>query len=196
MSRFSTLAVVLSASIVFLAGCATEVQKPGFPQISFAHLQPISLNVARVEVENRYISPATRPNVEHEFPVSPAAAASNWGRDRLRAVGQTETAREIVRRASVVEVPLKRSSGVKGAFTRDQSERYDAIIDMVVELRDAQGNVRVTAESTAKRSRSVSENISLNEREKVWFSITEMMMADLNTALENQIRIHMKDWLR
>jgi hypothetical protein len=196
MSRFSTLAVVLSASIVFLAGCATEVQKPGFPQISFAHLQPISLNVARVEVENRYISPATRPNVEHEFPVSPAAAASNWGRDRLRAVGQTGTARVIVRRASVVEVPLKRSSGVKGAFTRDQSERYDAIIDMVVELRDAQGNVRVTAESTAKRSRSVSENISLNEREKVWFSITEMMMADLNTALENQIRIHMKDWLR
>ena len=85
---------------------------------------------------------------------------------------------------------------MKGAFTRDQSERYDAIIDMVVELRDAQGNVRVTAESTAKRSRSVSENISLNEREKVWFSITEMMMADLNTALENQIRIHMKDWLR
>ena len=83
-----------------------------------------------------------------------------------------------------------------GAFTRDQSERYDAIIDMMVELRDADGNVRVTAESTAKRSRSVSENVSLIEREKIWFEMTETMMSDLNTALENQVRIHMKEWIR
>ncbi len=189
-------APVFAGILLLVAGCTTEVARPGFPQISFAHLQPISLNVARIEVENRYVSPATRPNVEHEFPVSPAASASNWGRDRLRAVGQTGVARVIVRRASVIEVPLKRSTGVSGAFTRDQAERYDAIIDMKVELRDAEGNVRVTAESTAKRSQSVSENISLNDREKVWFALTEAMMADLNTSLENQIRIHMKEWIR
>ena len=195
MSRSPALASIL-AVVFLLTGCATEVQKPGFSQISFAHLQPISLNVARIEVENRYVSPATRPNVEHEFPVSPAAVASNWGRDRLRAVGQSGVARVVVRRASVVEDPLKRTTGVTGAFTRDQSERYDAIIDMMVELRDAAGNVRVTAESTAKRSRSVSENVSLIEREKIWFEMTETMMSDLNTALENQVRIHMKEWIR
>lgn len=195
MNRSPVFATFVAA-VFLLAGCATDVERPGFPKISFAHLQPISLNVARIEVENRYVSPATRPNVEHEFPVSPAAAASNWGRDRLRAVGSSGVARVIVRRASVVEVPLKRTTGVKGAFTRDQSERYDAVIDMMVELRDANGKVRVTAESTAKRSRSVSENISLNDREKVWFEMTEAMMADLNTALENQVRIHMKEWIR
>jgi len=195
MSRSPALASIL-AVVFLLTGCATEVQKPGFSKISFAHLQPISLNVARIEVENRYVSPATRPNVEHEFPVSPAAVASNWGRDRLRAVGQSGVARVVVRRASVVEVPLRRTTGVTGAFTRDQSERYDAIIDMMVELRDADGNVRVTAESTAKRSRSVSENVSLIEREKIWFEMTETMMSDLNTALENQVRIHMKEWIR
>ena len=195
MSRSPALASIL-AVVFLLTGCATEVQKPGFSQISLAHLQPISLNVARIEVENRYVSPATRPNVEHEFPVSPAAVASNWGRDRLRAVGQSGVARVVVRRASVVEIPLRRTTGVTGAFTRDQSERYDAIIDMMVELRDADGNVRVTAESTAKRSRSVSENVSLIEREKIWFEMTETMMSDLNTALENQVRIHMKEWIR
>ena len=195
MSRAPIFASLI-AVVFLLVGCATEAQKPGFSQISFAHLQPISLNVARIEMENRYFSPATRPNVEHEFPVSPAALASNWGRDRLRAVGASGVARVIVRRASVVEVPLKRTTGVTGAFTRDQSERYEAVIDMMVELRDATGNVRVTVESTAKRSRSVSENISLNDREKIWFEMTESMMADLNTALENQVRIHMKEWIR
>lgn len=196
MGLVSFRAACLALVAVFVAGCATDLEKPGFPQISFAHLQPITLNVARVEVENRYVSPAARPNVEHEFPVSPAAAALNWGRDRLRAAGTAGVARVIIRRASVVEVPLKRSQGVEGLFTRDQSERYDAVIDMMAEIRDEAGNVRVTVESTAKRSRSVSENISLIEREKVWFEMTESMMTDLNTALENQIRIHMKDWIR
>ena len=186
------VALVLQAVV----GCANDAQKTGFPQISFAHLQPISLNVARVEVENRYVPPATRPNVEHEFPVSPAASALNWGRDRLRAVGSSGVARVIVRRASVVEVPLQKSTGMKGLFTRDQSERYDAVIGMMVEVRDQTGKVRVTAESIAKRSESVSENISLSEREKVWFRMTEAMMVDLNTSLENQVRIHMKDWIR
>ena len=195
MSRKSILTSLLAA-VFILSGCAAQVEKPGFSQISFAHLPPINLNVARVEVENRYVSPATRPNVEHEFPVSPAAAASNWGRDRLKAVGQSGVARVIVRRASVVEVPLKRTTGVKGAFTKDQSERYDAVIDMMVEIRDANGDLRVTAESTAKRSRSVSENISLNGREKVWFEMTEAMMGDLNASLEVQIRKHMNRWLR
>ena len=196
MGLASFRAACLAFVAVFVVGCATDVEKPGFPQISFAHLQPITLNVARVEVENRYVSPAARPNVEHEFPVSPAAAALNWGRDRLRAAGAAGVARVLVRRASVVEVPLKRSQGVKGLFTRDQSERYDAVIDMMAEIRDEAGNVRVTVESTATRSRSVSENISLIEREKVWFEMTESMMTDLNKALENQIRIHMKDWIR
>ena len=196
MSRSPVFASLFA--VAFSAGrmCNRGAESQDFRKISFAHLQPISLNVARIEVENRYVSPATRPNVEHEFPVSPAAVASNWGRDRLRAVGASGVARVIVRRASVVEVPLKRTTGVTGAFTRDQSERYEAVIDMMVELRDATGNVRVTAESTAKRSRSVSENISLNDREKIWFEMTESMMADLNTALENQVRIHMKQWIR
>ena len=194
LKKLSATCVVL----VFLSivGCANDAQKPGFPKISFAHLQPISLNVARVEVENRYVPPATRPNVEHEFPVSPAASALNWGRDRLRAGGSSGVARVIVRRASVVEVALQKSTGVKGLFTRDQSERYDAVIDMMVEVRDQVGKVRVTAESIAKRSESVSENISLSERQKVWFRMTEAMMVDLNTSLEKQVRIHMKDWIR
>ena len=76
-------------------------------------------------------------------------------------------ARVVARRASVVEVPLKRSEGLKGLFTRDQSERYDAVIDMMMEIWDEFWEGSGDGESKAKRSRSVSENISLIEREKV-----------------------------
>ena len=150
----------------------------------------------RIEVENRYVSPAARPNVEHQFPSSPAVVATNWGRDRLRAVGSSGVARVIVRQASVVEVPLKKSEGLKGIFTRDQSERYDAMIDMLAEIRDENGDVRVKVESRVSRSQTVPENTSLIKRETVWFEMTEAMMKDLNKTLEKQIRIHMKSWVR
>ena len=190
--KFSCLILVAIVS----AGCAADVQKNGFPQISFAHLKPISLDVARIEVENKYVSPAAKPNVEHKFPSSPAAVALNWGRDRLRAVGVSGVARVVVRRASVIEVPLMRSKGLQGLFTKDQSERYDALIDVMAEIRDETGKVRVTVESRVSRSRTVPENMSLIKRETVWFEMAEAMMADLNTTLENQIRIHMKSWIR
>lgn len=181
---------------LFVPGCAAELQKSNFPVISFAHLEPISLDVARVEVENNYVSPETRPFIEHEFPASLAALAMNWASDRLNAVGSSDVLRVMVRRASVVEVPLPRSGGLEGMFRRDQSERYDAVIELMVEIRDEVGNSRVTVETKVSRSQTVAENISLIERDKIWFDMTEVMMSDLNAELEKQIRIYMKKWIR
>tara|TARA_B100001123_G_scaffold403812_1_gene492629 strand:+ start:125 stop:724 length:600 start_codon:yes stop_codon:yes gene_type:complete len=190
------LAVLFLLSLSISGGCSTSVQQSAFPNISFAHLPPIGLNVARIEVENRYVTPATKPHIEHKLPISLAATASNWGRDRLRAQGKWGVVRVIIRRASFVEVPLKRSPGLKGVFTRDQSQRYDAVIDILIELRDVSGKVRVTAESVASRSRSVSEEISLTETEKIWFQMIEELMFDLNNSLVRQINRHMREWLK
>ena len=66
----------------------------------------------------------------------------------------------------------------------------------MVEIRDHTGKVRVTVEARISRSQTVPENTSLIERETVWFEMTEAMMKDLNSTLEEQIRLHMKNWLR
>ena len=120
----------LALAAMVLAGCTTEVQKPGFPRISFAHLQPIGLNVARVEVVNQYVSPATRPNVEHEFPVSPAATAMNWGRDRLRAQGASGVARVVVRRAPRVACGLGRREErkLRARLLLDRRRAHHAVV--------------------------------------------------------------------
>ena len=39
----------------------------------------------------------------------------------------------------------------------------------------------------ALRFRSVSENITLNERDKIWFAMSETLIGDLNKELENSI---------
>ncbi len=122
-----------------LAACETAVPTKQFPDLRYTHLPAISLAVSRVEVVEQYQSSTVKPHVEAEFPVLPARAASQWVKDRLSAVGGTDIVRATVTKASVVEVPLKRSSGVRGAFTKDQSERYDATLAVKIEILGSRG---------------------------------------------------------
>ncbi len=180
----------------YLAGCAVSADRPVYPQISFAHLPKIVLDVARVEFADKYASPATEPNVEHRFPVSLAATALNWGRDRLQPAGAGGVARFTLERASIVEVPLEKSRGVRGAFTNDQSERYNGVMTISIEIQNTAGERQGIVRATTQRSQTVSENISLNEREKIWFDMTEQMMATMNEALETQVRTRLNNWLK
>ncbi len=184
----------IGAILVF--ACETTAPPAGFPQLSFAHLPPITLDVARIEIVNEFRSPGTKPNVEHLFPVKPSYAADRWGRDRLKPGGRSGVARMTIRRASVVEVALPRTTGIKGMLTTDQSERYDGVIEIAIAVLDAGGRQRGAVVSRAQRSRSVPESISLYEREKIWFEMVEAMMNDLNGALETQIRTHLGNMLR
>ena len=179
-----------------LPACETAVTPQQFSDLRYTHLPTISLAVAGIEVVNQYQSSTKKPHVEGEFPVLPVMVAGNWLRDRLSAVGGSDVIRATVTKASVVEVPLKKSSGIRGAFTRDQSERYDATLALKIDILDSRGNLLGTISSQAKRSQTVSEDLSLAEREQVWFRMTEAMMNDLNSSLEKQIRQHFRRWLR
>ena len=131
-----------------------------------------------------------------EFPVSPAKVASNWLSDRLSAVGGQDVVQAIITKASVLEVPLKRSRGIRGAFTNDQSERYDATLAMKINILDSRGNLLGTVSSEAKRSQTVSEDSTLAQREQVWFRMVEAMMNDLNRSMEKQVAQYFSRWIR
>jgi hypothetical protein len=119
--------------------------------------------------------------------VPPADAAERWARDRLRPAGAEGVAVVRILNASVVEVPLPRTSGVRGAFTTDQSERYDGVLEVQIDVSSRARGQTAMVKSRAQRSRSVPEDITLNDREKVWFELTEALMNDLNASLERQI---------
>jgi hypothetical protein len=178
-----------------LGGCETPVTNTVFPDLTYGHLPPIRLKVARIEVVAAYVSPGARPNVEHLFPVAPAAAAARWLRDRLEATGGRGLVRATVLQGGVVEVPLKKTTGVRGAFTVDQSERYDAVLEIKIQVIRENGSEAAMVSSRAERSRTVAEDISPYAREKLWFGMTEAMMNDLNTDLERQIRTYFTGYL-
>ena len=187
----------LLALALFLAACASAPAPSQFPQLTYGHHGRFMLDVANIDIVDAYQPPLTAPNVEHLMPVAPAAAARQWARDRLVAAG-TAGRRAVftITDAAVTETELNRQSGIRGALTVDQSERYDAVIAVRLQIVDAAGRQIGVVEANAERSRSVPEDITLAGRDKVWFAITETLMNDLNAELDAAIPQFLGQYLR
>ncbi len=167
-----------------LTGCLqSTVPTQNLPEITFQHLQPIALNVASIEVVDESKSGTVGTHVEHLFPTSPKTAVKNWAHDRLSATGSSGLARLIINDASAVEEKLKKTTGVKGVFTNDQSERYTVNVDTVLQLFDENANLIGTASAKSSRFKTIAEDASLLDREKSWFDLVEKTMKDFDSSM-------------
>lgn len=189
-------AAVISASLA-LAACETPVETQTLPKTTFAHLAPLNIAVEAVEIENRYRAPSSN-FIEDRFSTPPAAAVRLWSAERLKPVGGDGSGvlRIIINRASVKETELERDKSIKGSFIRQLSNRYDMEIDVDMEIRNAYGKQQAYATTKVSRSVTTREDISLNEREKKWFGMTEKAMNDFDRGMESQIRQYFASWLR
>lgn len=188
--------ILLFAAVISVAGCETPVARRDFPEQTFEHLPTISLDVARIEIVRLFEPPLKHPHIEHEVPVPPHKAVERWVRDRLRATGTGGVAKITVRDASVVETRLKPIGGLKGTFTTQQSERYDANVEVEIEARGGKGLRAANAIAVSKRSRTIAEDATLVQRETLWFELTEKLMRDFDRTFEAQIRKHLTAFLK
>ncbi len=87
----------------------------------------------------------------------------------------------------MTEEALARDPGLRGLVTIEQSERYEA--EFAVRLEIDQPATRSTGVSNAlaRRSITVPENVSLAEREQVWFELTENTVRDLDAKFEQEV---------
>ena len=189
MPRFSTrpfVAVLLL--LTGLAGCANPPPPPQrFPEITFSGA-PIKLAVGGIEVVEAYTPPTTRPNVEHLMPISPERMAARWPKDRLVAAGGSLRARYTVKVASVTETQLPRTEGIRGAFTTDQAQRYDAVLEVALDIVDERGFAVGTVSAHVERRQSVAENITPAQRDETWYQFVQGMAKDLDAELDKNIK--------
>jgi hypothetical protein len=178
----------LLSSAFFLAACEAAPPPPTFPDIRFTGKPPLRIDAAALDIERVFRPSLQAPQVEHLFPVAPERAMENWARDRLQPVGTARRIRVRIIDASVKETELPKTAGVRGAFTTDQAQRYDASAEMTVDLMGERGFPERSVAAKASRSRTVPEGITPNDRERVWYELTEALMADLDAELERQIR--------
>ncbi len=182
------------ALVALLAGCETQVPAQALPDITFAHLAPLQLAVQRIEINTRFQSSLRAPNVEHTFPVPPARALERWAQQRLKATGGGAPARFTILDATVTETKLSRDTSMRGYFTKQQSERYDARVEAIIEIQD--GPARGSANAIASRWTTIAEDASLNERERLKFDLIESLMKDFDAEVEKNVRRHLANWVR
>jgi len=186
------LIVVLGAA----AGCETTVTRPVFEDLSFAHQPPLAFNLASVEVVQAYRPPFRAPNVEHDFPTPPAIAVQRWVEDRVKAEGASGAFRVTIRTASAVTTRLATNTDLEGLITTEQSERLDVKLDVLFVILEDGLPSGTFASVTVTRSRTLDEAINLNERDKIYFDITNELMNDFNATAEQNIRKYFARYLR
>ena len=174
---------VVALVVVMLAACATVGPPAAHPTLTFANQPPLNLDVAEIRLAKRYVPPLAPPHVEHLMPVAPGAGVERWVLDVPRAVGRSGVAEVIIKEASVREIDLKTTGGLRGLLTNDQAQRYDA--RLVVDLR-----VVVT------RSQSAAEDISPNQREALWFRLAEALLHDFALSMDRQVKTDLPQFTR
>ncbi|WP_395014815.1 hypothetical protein [Dongia sp.] len=188
------LKALLPALLVLgLASCKTPPDRQQFPEITFQHLQPFRLDVAKVEIVDGY-QPDPANDVGNQFPEAPAAVARQWGEDRLLAVGGQGVAVYTITLAKATQTPLPRSTGITGMTHKDQSDRFDLQITVNLEVRSGGKSGAVTGQ--ASRSQTVREDMTLNQREAVLFRLLDVGMKDVNAQMEKLIPRYLGGFLR
>jgi hypothetical protein len=192
--KFKRSRWLIPCFLLLVGACETAVEGRNFAQISFAHMPPIKLDVAKIDVREAAPEAPGNGNIEHELPVSLRGAARSWARERLQAVGQSGTAVVTVEQADFKEERLTKTKGLKGIFTTDQVERYRARLTLSVMISSPTGSA--TARAMGSRSQTVPEDASLADREKVWFSMTEKLVKAVDAEMEKRIRKNLHSYLR
>ena len=191
-----TIRTIIIVILLAATGCETAVGPRSFPEQTFRHLPPISLDVAEFDIVLLFEPPLKAPHVEHEMPVPPHKAVERWMVDRIRTVGTSGQAVLTVRDASVVEKRLKPLGGIRGTFTKEQTERYDARVEVEIFAVDGRGLRSAKAVTTSSRSRTVPEDATLRQRQVLWYELTERVMQDFDRTFEAQIRKHLAAFLK
>ena len=176
-----------------LAGCTDAPPVVQVPLLSFDQYKPILLNVARIDVIDKFRvadAPSSLKHVELLMKQPPEQALQELVKKQLVAAGPSRVMRVIIEDASVTGEKLPVTEGFAGLFQNEPSERYHATIALRFEIaeNDAPDIVIGNARVTADRTQTVMKDASPAQRDMAFFHLDEQLMADVSHGLQTVVR--------
>ncbi len=163
-----------------------------YSEIHFTEKPQIKLNVSKIDITSKFKPTFREPNVEHLMPLPLESGALNWAKDRL-VVTNPDSAlsfRFIVWDASVKEDVIKAAK----MFGRDKSQ-YTARIDVAIQAIGTDGDIIAETTAVSWRKVTVPADISIAEREAVWYDLEKRVLNDFDAKIIDGINQYMLDYL-
>lgn len=190
VSMRGVAAAMLVASAALLSACANEPAPAPKAEIGFVG-KPIKLSVSSVAIDDRYNPPGRAPNVEQLHTVTPAGIAHRWADTRLVAVGQRGIATLTILDGSVVETKLPVKGGVEGFFGDQVDTKLTATLKAKLSVAiqgDQPGNyANYSANVVATGEKTILQSANLNERDRAYFELMNIIAQKFDTALTAEV---------
>lgn len=175
MSRRPALCLAVLLPLL-LAACASETAMPvtQFVPLRYDYLTPLRLNVASIEIDDRFIpAPGSPADLS---PVSPVQALEQMAHDRLRADGSSGQAVFVIENASIVPV--------EGGLSGSMAVRLDVLT----------GDGHRGGYAEARVSQIYAG--PMGDERAVVYQLIRQMMTRMNVEFEYQVKRTLRDWLQ
>lgn len=196
--RVLTLALAGGAALS-LAGAAPAAWAAREPELPpAAPLPQFKLAVAQIQIVPAY-APPPGAAAEVAVPFAPKTALETWAKTHVQAVGQRGRAEIVIRDASITAKkvpPVTRNW--RDWFRRQPVERYDAVLELELQIRDDAGPVRARTVARATHARFLMDDFRDYERERViqLQRLTDEIIAAALKRLEIELRANLGQWMR
>jgi hypothetical protein len=171
LSRRSSLLLLLPS---LLAACGGRSQRL-YPPLHYGHLTPLRLNVAAIQIEQRYVPSGVAPDVSQLDPMPPVQALRNMAAERLQTFGNSGKAVFVIQEASLI----RQRGTLLGSFAVELDVYTSA------NTRAGFAEARVTRTYTG----------DLDDLPSKLYDMTKDMMDTMNVEFEFQLRRSLRDWL-
>ncbi len=169
LSRRSSLLLPL-----LLAACGGRSNRR-YPPLHYGHLTPLRLNVAAIQIEQRYVPSGVAPDVSQLDPMPPVQALRNMAADRLQAFGSSGQAVFVIQEASL----NRQRDTILGSFAVE--------LDVYTSANTRAGFAE------ARVSRTYTGD--LDDLASTLYDMTKDMMDTMNVEFEFQVRRSLGAWL-
>jgi hypothetical protein len=157
-----------------LAACGGEPERD-FPLLHYNYLTPLRLNVAAIQIEQRFVPSGIAPDVSQIDPMPPVQALRNMAADRLQALGPAGQAVFAILNAALV-----RANGtITGTFA------VELTVYTAPNVRAGYANASVTGSYTG----------DMDDLQGRLYDMTKSLMDRMNVEFEYQVRRSLGGWL-
>ena len=179
-----------------LSSCAMKVDSFSQLRLAFFDLPSVKLKINQINSHSLSVKTA-KNDIGVRLPLHPVKVLEQWVKRRLKPVGSNsrEVVQFLVKEASVIETSLKPDYSIKGIFREQNSHKYVFTFEATALIIGRSGDILASSSAKVTRLITVSEGMSLSEKELLFFKVTDRLMSEFDQEMLFNISKFFKKWL-